>query len=89
MLIHYDDASENRHPPSKNYHETRARTIVSLSKQSASIVIAPKNINAFCAPNKTRWKLYKRAIAQVQCYTCNAVNAKFVDCMTNSGILIY
>ena len=87
MFIHYDDASENRHPPSTKHHETRARTIV--SKQSARLVIAPKNINAFCAPNKARWKLYNRAIAQVQCYICNAVNAKFVDCMTNSGIMIY
>ena len=76
MFIHYDDALENRHPPSTKHHETRARTFVLLSKQSARLVIAPENINAFCAPNKARWKLYNRAIAQVctmlymQCSEC-------------------
>ena len=45
IFIHYDDASENRHPPSTKHHETRARTIV--SKQSARLVIAPKTSMPF------------------------------------------
>ena len=58
MFIHYDNALDNRHPPSTKHHETRARTNVSLPKQSARLNIAPKNINAFCAPNTARWQMY-------------------------------